>query len=146
MFLFVEIVEMDSKLYFYVNISNQLFGSAFSRPNSFGNTRGQFSPPGRAVRPGSIPPVKKTYLLGIASNLGGFPINFVRFCVKSGRFFHKFCEILRTLVYHSYTPGKKTYFLGFPSNLGDFPINFVRFCALLYLSICLRTLVSHSLV
>ena len=34
-----------------------------SRPNFSGKTRGNFLAPGRAVRPGLVPPIKKTYFV-----------------------------------------------------------------------------------
>ena len=49
-----------------------------SRPNISGNTRGQFSPPGRAEGPAPLPPIKMTDLVpkvvAIASYLGECPL------------------------------------------------------------------------
>ena len=62
---------------------NFLLGRRLSRPNISGNTRGQFSPPGRAEGPAPLPPLKMTDLVtkvdATASFLGECPLKMCSF-------------------------------------------------------------------
>ena len=70
----------------FYKIKPHIIGSAFSRPNNSGNTKGQFSAPGRAKGPAPLPPMKMTDLV----------TKFEAICVIFGRFPPKFREILHS--------------------------------------------------
>ena len=87
-----------------------IIGSAFSRPNSSGNTRGQFSRARRGVMP-RYPPVKDKFLSPkswlFCVKFGSFVPSFraifhfscSEFCFIFGRFSHRFWHIFALLWY-----------------------------------------------